>query len=527
MDISPIQFNGYTLSGDVTKPGQASLADDDIIGNKDRDSVSISEAAKEFAKQIAEARDKAAAEKSAEERYADALAFGPDYMTSLEKGVQMGATIEDRADMFKTDAIPNCWIAGPNRSASSTTVTEKGTVIGISSIEAVNTFSGEMKPYNLQITRKDGLQLNLDLSEDIRVNDLEDGGLAVHYAQSGLTRIFGADGSETQTREEGGELKGTVGKDVLINKHSASVDAGDGDDIIINLRDNTKITAGDGNDKIINMGYTRNVDINSGSGDNAIYSRAQGGSLDLTQGSNKVFMDQFSGNISLGDESNALTVNSLFGKLSIGNGALSAEIDSIFRVNLAHAEGATGQATIKSRSIYDSTIDLRGHNNGVPTSGNTLTADTIDFSKVYTGEGDDRVDVRSLHVSTLDTGAGNDTVSVTTMGLGKLDTGDGDDLVYSKSSFGTIDGGAGDDVIYTPLAYGTSVGGGTGNNTIYRVPLEKWDAFMKNPSAFTPGKEWVESYSGSRTQNYSFYDKFLYDLVDAKGIPTPWNQDSK
>ena len=551
MSVSSIQSNGYAIIGDVVSaPAEAKL---NASAWRDKeDTVTISEAGKELARQVLEARNQAAAEKTVEQRYADAAAFGGDYMAALENGLKLGATKEEQVTMCEV-AIKNTFLP----SLATTVTTDQGTIIGISDMES--SLGGAVKLQTVQITRKDGLQLNLDVSEDMRINDLEDGGLAVHFAQSGLTRIFDATGNETQTWEQGGELKGTVGNDVLINRYSADVDAGDGDDIIINLASDVKLSGGAGNDKIINIGELKGVDIDTGSGDDAVYGNRLSGTLDLSQGSNKVFMNVLEGKTLLGDGNAELNARSFKGTLLIGNGDLAMNARSIFQADINHAEGANSKVNLNSDSVYQSTINLNGgghvanmrsisesdvnlgNKNETNVEGNILVTNGIYGSKVFTGNGDDAVKVGIISdshrsgLSILDTGAGNDTVSgLNAMFGGKVDTGDGDDTIYAKLSMfaGSINAGAGNDTIYINRAYndGNIVDAGTGNNTVYRIPTEIWDGFLKDPSAYTTNKQWTEKYTGTYTQHYSYYSKFLYDLIDAggpgtEGIATPWNQD--
>jgi hypothetical protein len=62
----------------------------------------------------------------------------------------------------------------------------------------------------------------------LRINDLEDGGLSVFFAQSGLTKIYDANGLERIDAEMPETGLGTEGDDVIINLRSAVVNAGGG-----------------------------------------------------------------------------------------------------------------------------------------------------------------------------------------------------------------------------------------------------------------------------------------------------------
>lgn len=221
--------------------------------------VSFSDAAQAaFEQQLAarSAEKTAGTAETGEERYAKAQAEG----VSLDEWERAGFS-ETGVTKLQEE------IGKFGSSGGSVTATSKhGTVITVTS-GTVEPGSAEVRN-TLQITRPDGLQLDLELDGDVRINDSADGSLSVYFPSSGKTCVFDAFGAMTVRQDEAGQ-SGTNGDDILINVKGSLVDGGDGDDTIINLADDAVINGGKGNDTII-VDQAFNASIHGGTGKNSI-----------------------------------------------------------------------------------------------------------------------------------------------------------------------------------------------------------------------------------------------------------------
>lgn len=355
------------------------------------------------------ARDEAARQQDPAARYQAALGLGADFVTFMNSNINVVNAYGRKDTSIEFNR-------GRHEGQDFTHVSAQGTVIGVD--RGANW--GSIETNTLQITRKDGFQVNLELSDDLRINDLEDGGLSIYYASSGISRIFDAEGRETTVHGEKNAL-GTSGDDIIINVCSKCVDAGEGDDVILNFADNVEILGGAGNDKILLYSAdTKGVTINGGAGDDDIVGY---GIWDST--------------IIMEDGKDSLTSTAVWGSTI----------------------AASGDDTLKT-SLYKSTLISR---NGVldMDMGSILESSlTIDRAKAFStglisgshltfGDGDVSMYASMLSESRLTTGSGNDVITVGSMCDSILNTGDGNDLIqnegFTRSS--TIDTGRGTDTI--------------------------------------------------------------------------------
>lgn len=337
-----------------------------------RDTVSISAVGRELAAQVTAERDEAARQMDPTGRYQAALAFGEDFAG------YMGSNINLVDEEGFTHNSADVDMAAYRPSRAFTTVSAQGTVVGISAVAAEAGRTGEGSPeiHLAQITRKDGFQLNIELDDDIRINDLEDGGLSIYYASSGITRTFDANGRETVAQGEINVL-GTDGDDIIINKSSSRVDAGDGDDIIVNLADNTELRGGDGNDTILlASARTKSVTIDGGAGDDVIVAQEiENASIVMGDGNDSLTAAQIFGSTISSSGDDAIKTNGFAkSKLTSRNGALSTDIASILEstvaidrvkgdFSIAEIRGSRlkfgdGNVFLNSNWIMDSEIEL-------------------------------------------------------------------------------------------------------------------------------------------------------------------------
>lgn len=360
------------------------------------------------ASELVAARDEAARQMSASDRYQAALNFGTDFATLLNTNLNQPNEKWDK----QQDALDTY------KAHTTTTVSARGTVIGIGCARYASCENN-----TIQITRKDGFQLNLELNDNLRINDLEDGGLAVYYASSGITRIFDAEGKESIVQGETNAL-GTAGDDIIINRSGTHIDGGDGDDIIINFANNVDIQGGDGNDKIFLMsGITDNVTINGGAGDDAIIGyQIDNATIVMDQGKDSLAATHISSSSisSIGDDSITFygISDSQFtaqnGAINLNAGSIGSSSISIDKVNnisvdyisLSNIQFGNGDVSLSLTGIHDSNLRFKNGN---------IYLDCkygIAHSNIIAGNGDHTIQTKtnSIHNSTINVGRGNNKI---------------------------------------------------------------------------------------------------------------------
>lgn len=377
------------------------------------------------ASELVAARDEAARQMSASDRYQAALGFGTDFAklltTHLNQLDEKGNKQQGALDTFKAH--------------TATTVSARGTVIGLGCVKL-----GSSENNTIQITRNDGFQLNLELNDNLRINDLEDGGLAVYYASSGVTRIFDAEGKESIVQGETNAL-GTAGDDIIINRSGTHIDGGDGDDIIINFANNVDIQGGDGNDKIFLMsGTTENVTINGGAGDDTII----GHQIDR----GVIVMDQ-------GNDS--LTVNDIICSSISSNGDHSIKAGGIAE---SHLTAQNGSLNLDAGCISKSSVSIDKAEN--------ISVDHFLWSNMHFGDGNISLSAKSVIGSNLIFKSGNIFLNLGGVTESNIQTGNGNDTIQIKNNimYSTINTGEGNDTISSHEATNSYIFAGTGKNSV-------------------------------------------------------------
>lgn len=381
-------------------------------------------------------------------------------------------------------------------SGGSVTATSKhGTVITVTS-GTVEPGSADIRN-TLKITRPDGLQLDLELDGDVRINDSEDGSLSVYFPSSGKTCVFDASGAMT-VRQDEADQSGTNGDDILINVKGSLVDGGDGDDTIINLADDAvinggtgndtifagrvkgnTITTGEGNDRLLG-GILRDSRIDMGEGDNTISVGAiNGGSVRLGDGNNVVDMGGISGSTHNSEDMKIVLDNAL--DLHVGNGNNTISIGNISYNGSLHVGNGDNSLTVNVVN-KDASVTLGNGNN-------TLNIDTVclqgsvqvgDGKNIYTGSsilcdghvalGDGGNTVRLSGAldghSTLSSGNGDDTFDIAYLYNGTLNTGGGRDTIYTQNICNaTIQGSGKNNIHITDQPFGSPINVEAGKNT--------------------------------------------------------------
>lgn len=295
-----------------------------------------------------------------------------------------------------------------------TTTSPHGTVVNVARIPASE--SGEISPYTAQVTRKDGLQITFELTGNVRVNDRDDGSLAILFADTGETHVYSPDGTKSILQGEAGSFAGTEGNDIFINLNATSVDGGEGDDTIINFADNASLNGGNGNDTIILGREVAGNAIDTGEGNDSLLGvGARNSSIRMGEGNNTVDLDVLEGasELSLGDGDNVVGIDI---------------VGSAIRPN------TTGQP--------DSVITIGDGNNRFTAGITGINA------KVYMGDGNNSISSQTIS-GLLHVGNGNNTLTAKWMQVGDSD------IRSSASSYG-----------YKQTQPGGIVELGNGNNTV-------------------------------------------------------------
>ncbi|MFW5490172.1 MAG: hypothetical protein ACNI3A_17420 [Desulfovibrio sp.] len=199
------------------------------------------------------------------------------------------------------------------------------------SVNVKRSVAGPQSTYMAAITTASGLHLELELSDDARITDLEDGGISVTYRGSGETHVYDAAGNKTVRQNESDTFAGTDKDDIFINLRGSEVDGGAGNDTIINFANNATLHGGDGDDTIILARASIGNTINAGGGNDSL----QGGvvlksNIDMGDGDNKVDLDRLGDGTKmlLGSGNNTINVNRISrSSIAVGNGK------NIFDVN--------------------------------------------------------------------------------------------------------------------------------------------------------------------------------------------------
>lgn len=509
--ISPVSTAGYDLRYDANRPGDLALAKSEA--RDDSDTASISDMGRALSSQVAAMRDEAARHMDAAARYQAALEFGQDFASYMNGNINLVSETGHKHNSTELE------IASNRQTQAFTTVSAQGTVIGISSLAPEEGHIRDEVPEVLtaQITRKDGLQLNIALEEDVRINDLEGGGLSIYYASSGITRTFDAKGRETVTQGEKNAL-GTGADDIIINRHSTHVDAGNGDDVIINLADGAELLGGDGNDKIFLPGaQSKGVTIDGGAGDDAIVGqRLDNASVIMDEGKDSLTATHITGaTITSSGDDFIKTGQMIKSSLVSRNGVMNTDIAAIYesavnidrvgkdfsierirgsnlkfgdgdisvssewladsemtfgkgnvKLNISGIDGSTithahGSTSIDAGGIDNSTLNLAG-------GGNTLNARGFSHSELNLGSGGNTINAGFINDINLDVGSGGNTLNVNSIDNSSLNIGSGGNVIHARGiDNSTLNLGSGGNTLFTEGGiYDSRLDLGDGGNTL-------------------------------------------------------------
>ncbi|MBO4401808.1 MAG: VWA domain-containing protein [Selenomonadaceae bacterium] len=256
---------------------------------------------------------------------------------------------------------------------------------------------------------------------------------------------------------EGWQVTATSLNDtVQVNGDSVTVDAGDGNNSIINFNPSyygkySYILTGSGEDTVHNYGDS--VTIDTGAGNDSISNRGSNVTIDSGDGANCVNNYGNSATIQSGADNDSIRSTGDSTKINSGAGT-----DTIHN----YGDSVTIDAGAGDDSIGNGGIVNSEHSSLSP-------ADTGGYVVIDAGDGNDTVGNNGNYV-TINGGSGIDVignVGVFSSVLG----GDGNDSVYNIGANVTLDGGSGDDTIsngFMTVAGGESVymNGGAGRDFI-------------------------------------------------------------
>jgi hypothetical protein len=179
---------------------------------------------------------------------------------------------------------------------------------------------------SVTVTRTNGQTISFEAGDNVRINEREDGSLAVTFAGTGETRVYAADGGVTTEQGEPRDSLGTDGNDVLLQfRTDSEINAGAGDDAVLVLARNYTVNGGDGDDLIVlgNDFSLMSGNIYGGSGNDTLRGGAVFGSADMGDGDNTITIGSLhGGSLTLGNGDNTVNARSInqSSTVALGNG---------------------------------------------------------------------------------------------------------------------------------------------------------------------------------------------------------------
>lgn len=405
-------------------------------------------------------------------RYQQANDLAPDYISHLYNSINE-VTLSSNGNESKKYVNPYDKEIFNDHTTTHSAQTKNGTIINISHTASVLDDMHPSYGQAIQITRTNGLQINLELTDDLRINELEDGGLAIYFASTGITKHYSVDGVESIIEDVSNLLR-TDGDDIIINKYGNQINSGDGDDIIFNFNNNTVINAGAGNDKIIIYNpEASGLQIDTGDGSDVVAAfRMDSSTVNLNDGDFLVAarLDNStitaSGNISIkAEELNKSSLSTGQGNANINIGGVFESAVNIVDTNLVtiwstqdsnitltsnnYINAFIGnnnssnidihalQVDLTSSSFMNSSININSEKSNV-------TISSLFNSTLYTGDGEDHIKIDSVHTSNIYTNGGNDSIIFDNAMSSKIFSGGGNHTIkYRIAHSSQINSGSG------------------------------------------------------------------------------------
>lgn len=483
------------------------------------DSISVSDAAKELAQKLKDA-----------------------------KGAASGSTPTPLPQPTPPPVAPS----GPPTTAQGTAV-ELDTSAGNPALNFTNT-AGEK------------LSLSLNAGEDLHIKEHATG-LSVLNKTTGTATQFNFDGTQTAL-EDTSAFADMSGDDIIVNMTQQSVNTGSGNDIVVNFADNAKISTGDGNDTLIYGQKTAvNVNADMGTGhDRVVGGALQGGSISGSakagEGSLRVDVDSVSntsiqspapGRLPLPDMGNVAVSG---GALNMGTKQPEFAFADAYHVSAEHRpqqstvtmssgtkvdyEGG-GASLFKFTNSEGQRLGLnisKGRDMLIRESAEGITVfdkasgqaglfrydgsremltDTAAFADM---SGDDII-VNATQ-KTVDAGDGNDLIINGVAGA-HIVGGNGDDTLLVQGGFAgddlTVDMGEGNDVVYGGSLNNADVSLGNGNDTlnVSSVHRSRIDAGEGNNSLRANNVSHSDVTAGDGNNKFQAYEVTAADITFGDG----------
>ena len=333
--------------------------------------------------------------------------------------------------MSLTLSLGSASVSGGNFSAGSKVVINNNTYsVGSSQTELSLDSIGKLELSGGDITFTAGS----DFSGEFKLSDSIGSGnasvVAVDFSKAGGAVTF-----DTENASDVVSITGSEYNDKLTSKvDDASINGGDGDDVITFSGDSgaATIVGGKDNDKITVNGKGASVSISDEEGDDSYNISGEGAHVTINDGSGadslKITGKGASADVSLsGNDNNAVTIDSAAVGIK-ANISVAGGDDTI----VSKAENAT---LVINSAAGDDVITISGQKSSV---------------SIDAGAGDDVITVSGKESSvSIDAGAGDDVIDITKADKSKITiaTGNGDDTVKISAAtvFGSVTGGAGTD----------------------------------------------------------------------------------
>jgi len=251
-------------------------------------------------------------------------------------------------------------------------------------------------------------------------------------------------------------LNGEGGNDTVVNNGSnATISGDDGDDYLSNANNsNASLFGGAGND-YINNNRGNSATLGGGNGHDSVYNYVgNNASIDGGAGNDSVY-SYFSSNATINGGSGNDSIDNVYGDSALIDGGSGADFIFNDKSNSVTISGGDDNDSITNSGANVSVGGGKGIDS-VSNSGDSVTIDGGDENDSITNSG------KSV---TIDGGTGNDSVSNTGKAV-TINGGDGKDFVSNSGSNVSINGGAGNDSV-SNSGSNVTITGGKGNDTVY------------------------------------------------------------
>jgi hypothetical protein len=282
--------------------------------------------------------------------------------------------------------------------------TNSMTTAGGLRVDTVTSSRDKTVQASVTVTRANGQSVSFEADDNVRINEREDGSLAVVFAGTGEIRVYAADGGMTteqgESNEEWWHWKGTDGDDVfLLLRTGSEINAGAGDDSMLVLTSTSSVTDVEGNNHIVigSGGSARRITTGSGN-DTVIGERV--GDVNLGDGDNEI-RAHWARDVKLGDGNNTVTIDTP-GFITAGDGNNIIKVDRFG----SYGEFKVGDGDNNIMMNY-----FMGHDFRVGNGNNNIEIYDLIKSPLRTGNGDNIITVGNIAGSSLELGTGNNKFS--------------------------------------------------------------------------------------------------------------------